>query len=208
MLFSRSTIGFLLVLVSLINVDLFAQTPVATESTATIEKLLRSIEALGRTQEVLLRGLLEEAQLNRMAFQINSVNLYRLQMLTDSLNSQQGRVESLTAELDIVAQQLRQTSDSLPMEEQLTEMESDIQKATDPTYRQMLIQVFNTTKRSIESQKDQLRKENELNQLRQQNLQIKLEQEKARLAELEEKISAMDRHFQNVTAELGKKKVK
>ena len=195
-------------MVSLINVDLFAQTPVATESTATIEKLLRSIEALGRTQEVLLRGLLEEAQLNRMAFQINSVNLYRLQMLTDSLNSQQGRVESLTAELDIVAQQLRQTSDSLPMEEQLTEMESDIQKATDPTYRQMLIQAFNTTKRSIESQKDQLRKENELNQLRQQNLQIKLEQEKARLAELEEKISAMDRHFQNVTAELGKKKVK
>ena len=65
--------------------------------------------------------------------------------------------------------------------------------------------MFNTAKRALESQKEQLRKESERNQLRQQTLQSQIEQEKARLVELEEKISAMDRHFQKVTTELVKR---
>ena len=192
-------------LVCLLSVDLFAQSAAVPGSHATIEALLRSIEAQGRTQEALLRSLLEEAQQNRMASQLNSVNLYRLQMLTESLNSQQSRVDSLTTELDLLTQQLEQASDSFGMDDQLPELESAIQQATDPTQRQMLLQSYQTTKRALELQKEQLRKERERNQLRQQNLQVRLQQEKARLAELEEKISAMDRHFQNVTAELVRK---
>ena len=202
---SRGAIGFILILVSLLSVDLFAQPPAASGPPATIEALLRSIEAQGRTQEALLRSLLEEAQQNRMASQLNSVNLYRLQMLNESLNSQQSRVDSLTTELDLLTQQLEQASDSFGMDDQLPELESAIQQATDPTQRQMLLQSYQTTKRALELQKEQLRKERERNQLRQQNLQVRLQQEKARLAELEEKISAMDRHCQNVTAELVRK---
>ena len=202
---SRNAIGLILMMLCLLTADLFAQPPAASGSPATIEALLRSIEAQGRTQEALLRSLLEEAQQNRMASQLNSVNLYRLQMLNESLNSQQSRVDSLTTELDLLTQQLEQASDSFGMDDQLPELESAIQQATDPTQRQMLLQSYQTTKRAIELQKEQLRKERERNQLRQQNLQVRLQQEKARLAELEEKISAMDRHFQNVTAELVRK---
>lgn len=202
---NRSVIGFILVMVGLLNVNLFAQPAAASGSPVTIEAILRSIEAQGRTQEELLRSLLEEVQQSRITTQINSVNLYRLQMLTESLNSQQGRVDSLTAELDLLTQQLQTTNDSLPMDDQLPELESAIQQATDPAHRQMLLQMFNTTKRALESQREQLRKESERNQLRQQTLQSQIEQEKARLVELEEKISAMDRHFQKVTTELVKR---
>lgn len=202
---NKSVIGFTLVMVGLLNVNLFAQPAAASGSPVTIEALLRSIEAQGRTQEALLRSLLEEVQQNRITSQINSVNLYRLQMLTESLNSQQSRVDSLTAELDLLTQQLQTTNDSLPMDDQLPELESAIQQATDPAHRQMLLQMFNTTKRALESQREQLRKESERNQLRQQTLQSQIEHEKARLVELEEKISAMDRHFQKVTTELVKR---
>ena len=202
---NKSVIGFILVMVGLLNVNLFAQPAAAPGPPVTIEALLRSIEAQGRTQEVLLRSLLEEVQQSRITTQINSVNLYRLQMLTESLNSQQSRVDSLTAELDLLTQQLQTTNDSLPMDDQLPELESAIQQATDPAHRQMLLQMFNTTKRALESQREQLRKESERNQLRQQTLQSQIEQEKARLVELEEKISARDRHFQKVTTELVKR---
>ena len=202
---NKSVIGFILDMVGLLNVNLFAQPAAAPGPPVTIEALLRSIEAQGRTQEVLLRSLLEEVQQSRITTQINSVNLYRLQMLTESLNSQQSRVDSLTAELDLLTQQLQTTNDSLPMDDQLPELESAIQQATDPAHRQMLLQMFNTTKRALESQREQLRKESERNQLRQQTLQSQIEQEKARLVELEEKISAMDRHFQKVTTELVKR---
>lgn len=202
---NRSVIGFILVMVGLLNINLFAQPAAASGSPVTIEAILRSIEAQGRTQEALLRSLLEEVQQNRITSQINSVNLYRLQMLTETLSSQQNRVDSLTAELDLLTQQLQATNDSLPMEDQLSELESAIQQATDPAHRQTLLQMFNTAKRALESQKEQLRKESERNQLRQQTLQSQIEQEKARLVELEEKISAMDRHFQKVTTELVKR---
>jgi len=199
------TLALVIGLVLLSNFDARAQSPTASSNQGNIEGLLRAIEAQGRTQEALLRGLIDEMKQNRISSQLNSVNLYRLQMLTDSLNSQQIRVDSIIAELDLIGQQMNQSSDMSRLEGDLQELEAEISRTGDPTQRAVLAQSYNTTKRAIELQKEQIRKESEMNQLRQQNLQVRLQNEKARLAEIEERISAMDRHFQNVTSDLVKK---
>ncbi|NDD63747.1 MAG: hypothetical protein EBZ36_07190 [Acidobacteria bacterium] len=199
------TLAIIFSLLCLFSLDARAQSAVTTGNQGNIETLLRAIEAQGRIQEALLRSLVDEMKQNRVSSQLNSVNLYRLQMLTDSLNSQQIRVDSISAELDLLNQQINHPNDLSRLESDLGELETEINRTSDPSHRAGLTQTYNTTKRAIELQKEQIRRENEMNQLRQQNLQVKLQSEKARLAEIEERISTMDRHFQNVTAELVKK---
>ena len=145
----------------LFSFDVYAQSPPATANQGNIESLLRAIEAQGRTQEALLRSLIEEMKQNRISSQLNSVNLYRLQMLTDSLNSQQIRVDSITAELDLISQQMNQPNDMSKLESDPEELETEIGRTSDPSHRVTLTQTYNTTKRAIELQKEQIRKENE-----------------------------------------------
>lgn len=199
------TLAIIFSLFCLFSLDARAQSAVTTSNQGNIETLLRAIEAQGRIQEALLRSLVDEMKQNRVSSQLNSVNLYRLQMLTDSLNSQQIRVDSISAELDLLNQQINQPNDLSRLESDLGELETEINRTSDPSHRAGLTQTYNITKQAIELQKEQIRRENEMNQLRQQNLQVKLQSEKARLAEIEERISTMDRHFQNVTADLVKK---
>lgn len=186
--------------------DIFAQQSATTGNQSGIEPLLRAIEAQGRTQEALLRTLIEEMRQSRLTTQLNSVNLYRLQVLSDSLGNQQTRVDNIATELEQLTEYINQARDTSRLEADLREMESSINETVDPAQRTMLEQSFKATKRSMETERERNMKGIEMNRTRQQELQVRLQTEKARLAEMEEKIAAMDRHFQNVTAEITKKK--
>lgn len=186
--------------------EIFAQQSAPTGNQSGIEPLLRAIEAQGRTQEALLRTLIEEMRQSRLTTQLNSVNLYRLQVLSDSLGNQQTRVDNLATELEQLTEYINQAGDTSRLEADLRDMETSISETVDPAQRTILEQSFKATKRSMETERERNLKGIETNRTRQQELQVRLQTEKARLAEMEEKIAAMDRHFQNVTAEITKKK--
>ena len=201
----NTSLAIVFSLLCLISSNAQAQQPDATTNSVRIENTLRKLEEQSRTQILLLQQLIDELKQNRITTQLNNVNLYRLQMLTDSLNSQQIRVESISAELDLINEQIIQAGDSTRFDGEIRELEAEIKRTADPQLRATLTQTLQTTLRSIEVQKEQMRRDLELNRVRQQNLQIKLQTEKARLQEIEEKIDAMDKHFQRVTSDLVQK---
>ena len=183
--------------------DIFAQQSPPTPGTqANIEMLLRTIEAQGRTQEALLRTMIDELKQSRLANQLNSVNLYRLQVLSDSLVNQQARVDNIATELGQLTEYLNEAGDTSRFDADLREIENSINETGDPSQRAALVQSLNSTRRAMEIERERNRKSYENQRVRQQELQIRLQNEKARLAEMEEKILAMDRHFQKVTAEV------
>jgi chromosome segregation ATPase len=205
---NKSILIILIVTLSILNFDIQAQQITTPSNNTNIESLLRSIEAQARTQEVLLRTLIDEMRQNRLSTQLNSINLYRLQTLTDNLNNQQIRVDGLTTEIDLLNEQMTQSNEPSSLEIELKALEEQIGQSSDPTQRVLLNKTLNNAKHSLENEKERLKREREQNRLRHQNLTLRLQAEKARLAEIEENISSMDRYFQNITNELVSKSKK
>lgn len=200
--------AILLGILSLLNLDVQAQQTPPAGNNSNIESLLRSIESQSRTQEVLLRTLIDEIRQIQISSQLNAINLYRLQTLTESLNNQQVRVDGISSEIELLNEQLTQSNEPSSLESELKALEEEMGQVSDPARRLLLTNTFNTVKRSLENEKERLKREREQNRLRHQNLTIRLQSEKARLAEIEEGISAMDKYFQTITNELLSKSKK
>jgi hypothetical protein len=203
---SRLTLGILIIVLPTFCVETRAQAQLSQGSIANIENLLRNIEIQSRNQEVLLRTLTNEIKQHILTSQINNINLYRLQTLNVSLNNQQVRVDSISTELDLLDEQFSQSSEPSSIEQDLRTIEEQISQTSDPGQRAMLTSAYNTAKRSMENEKERLKKEKESNRVRHQNLTNRLQAEKLRLSEIEESLLKMDKYFQEITDELATKR--
>lgn len=183
-------------IIALFCTETQAQSLSPSASLINIEELLRTIEAQNRAQQVLLKTLINEIKQNLIIYQANSINLYRLQRLTNDRNDQQFRVDSINTEIDLLDQQLSQSNQPSILESEIKLIEEQITQTSDITQRVMLTQAYNTAKRSFENETSRLTYEKEANRLRHQNLTIKLQSEKIRLAEIDESLSEMEKYFQ------------
>ena len=205
-------IGFIITIIwfsilSVTAITVNAQQLPVNENPVKLEAPLRIMETQAKIQVELLRKIVDEMQKSQISCQLNSINLYRFQILTDSRNKHQSRIESIEAELNFINDQLSYSDVSSQLETTISELEVEISQSSDHSQRARLIQTLNTMKHTVELQKEQSDKEKEKSRARQQTLQINLQSQKDQIGEIEEKILSIDRHFQALTSELVRKKV-
>jgi len=205
-------IGFIIIVIwfgvlSATAITVNAQQSPVIEYPNKLDALVRIIETQAKIQEVLLRKIVDEMQKSYISFQLNSINHYRLQILIDRLNKHQNQMQIIETELNTINDQISYADVPSQIETQISELEDEISHTSDYSQRPQLLQTLNTMKRMLELQKEQAAKEKEKNRVRQQTLQINLQSQKDQIAEIEEKILSIDRHFQTLTSELARKRI-
>lgn len=206
----QQTLKYLLLVFSCLGMlSFFVQAQsLATTTQTSAESLLRAIEIQGKTQETLLRLLIDVVKQSSIISQTNSANFYRLLIITESLRNQQAKVENIMAEIEQLNLQVNQLPDTKIYDNQLRDLESIISITVDPVQRNTLVESYNSLKRSVEYDKEQNQKSAEASRIRLQQLQVRLEDEKAKLDDLDNRASIIDRHFQSISTPSSQKTVK
>lgn len=170
-------------------------------STALAQNAAPMPSAPSSPETQLLRALLDEVRQLRVALQRTQLTTYRANLLADRLKQQQSRVEGLTEEIAQLKAQLQQETNYGREEEQLRELESAINRASDPVTRTQIMQTYEDLKRTIQWQKEYARQDGERNNTRQQMLETMLHVEQEKLAGIQGQLDALDRELEKQALE-------
>ena len=145
----------------------------------------------------LTQALLNEIKLLRQTLQRTSVSSFRAQVLTERLRVQQDQVNQLSREVEGLRSMLTDGRLGQPwMAERVKEVESQLERETDPVRRQQLERQSKQIQLEAERQSQRVAQQRE----RETQLTTKLQTEQAKLNELNERLDTLERELEELAA--------
>lgn len=176
--------------------SLFVSLCLAASSTA-LAQSGNSANSVPADDKQLTQALLNEIKLLRQTLQRTSLSSFRAQVLTERLRVQQDQVSQLSRELEGLRAALADGRFGQPwMAERVKEVESQLERETDPVRRQQFERQSKQLQLEAERQAQRVAQQRE----REMQLTAKLQTEQAKLNELNERLDALERELEDLSA--------
>jgi chromosome segregation ATPase len=140
-----------------------------------------------------LQALLKEVRELRLALQRMNLSAYRAQIVVERIRAQNGRIERLSQELEMVRREMEGMDDHLPrLKEMLKELEQQVSREGDGPRRAELEMQYKAIKAEMEEQPRRQQRQRD----REAQLLTQLQTEQTKLDVLNDRLESLERDLE------------